>query len=186
MAENPEGTSTARARLTVTPRMSDLPPLDYFPQPEPVRPPSQALPPKPALKRLISQKALHTPDQQPIVTERLQPCRVASGQPARFTCQFHSVTSTRIEWYRDNTKIEPSPDFQTNVTDTSATLLMPQAFVEDSGNFTVRISNEFGVTESTATLIVEERPLSSMGPSMLPSFTEGIRDMRIRGMTILF
>jgi Immunoglobulin I-set domain len=149
IAENSEGAATALARLKVTPRNEE--PYESQLATAPMVPPL----PKPALKKNLSQKSFHIPDQQPVFTQRLQPCRITSGKPANFSCQFHSTTSVRIEWYREDRRIETSSDFQITSTDNTTTLFIPQAFVEDSGNFTVHIANEFGESESTATLVVE-------------------------------
>ena len=183
VAENSEGAATATAHLRVTPR-NEVP---YSPLPvsQPPPLPPQAPPTmKPALKKLLSQKSLLHPgqDQQPVFTQRLQPCRITSGKPASFTCDFFSQTTTRVEWLREERIIELSSDFQMTTTDTSTTLFIPQAFVEDSGNFTVRLTNDYGTSESTATLVVEEVRRPVMGGSMVPpSFVEGLRDVRVRG-----
>ncbi|XP_055350635.1 titin-like [Paramacrobiotus metropolitanus] len=183
IAENSEGTSTARARLTVAPHKEPPPPprsvpssptsqrrAPPAPQPPPISPPTRRRP----------STSVH--DHQPVFTQRLQPFRTPSGQPATFFCEFQSTTETRVEWYREQTLIEASTDFHIETTERSSRLVIPQAFVEDSGNFTVKIINEFGETESTATLIIEEpRTPSAIGRPIAPSFVDTLRDTRVKG-----
>ncbi|OQV25891.1 Titin [Hypsibius exemplaris] len=180
VAENSEGSATARARLIVTSRMEEVPPPPSANTAPPL--PPQAPPPiKSALKKSLSQKSFHTPDQQPVFTQRLQPCRMPSGKPAIFTCEYYSHSTVRVDWYREDRKIEMSSDFQIATTESSTTLFIPQAFVEDSGNFTVRLTNEYGTSESMATLVIEENQRPLTGSFSPPSFLEGLRDVRVRG-----
>lgn len=93
--------------------------------------------------------------QAPKFVQRLEPCRVSEGKSAHFTCRFTGRPTPRIEWYRENFQINNSPDFQITTTNDTSTMFVPEVYLEDSGNFTVKAINDGGMSQSTANLIVE-------------------------------
>ncbi|XP_055338080.1 LOW QUALITY PROTEIN: titin-like [Paramacrobiotus metropolitanus] len=118
--------------------------------------------------------------QAPKFTQRLEPCRVSEGKSGHFTCKFIGKPVPRIEWYRENFQINPSQDFQITTTNDTSTLFMPEVYLEDSGNFTVKALNEGGMSQSTANLIVEEAYSGESSGPTPPSFSDTIHDTKVK------
>lgn len=98
----------------------------------------------------------------PVFIKPLQDVTSIEGQLVVLECRIKGVPFPKIEWYREETLIEDSPDFRIlqkkpRLTSDSAeicTLVIAEAFAEDSGMFTCTASNKYGTMSSSAHLNV--------------------------------
>ncbi|NWY92260.1 PALLD protein, partial [Loxia curvirostra] len=111
----------------------------------------------------------------PVFTKGLQNIRATKGQLVVFECRVHSSPPLQVHWYREYDQILDSADFRTLrksrcscsswCTDIEVcTLVITEAFPEDSGIFKCVAENEFGSAASSAHLSV------SPGAKELESF----------------
>ncbi|XP_067858731.1 myopalladin isoform X2 [Heptranchias perlo] len=98
----------------------------------------------------------------PVFTKPLQDVTALEGQLVVLECRMKGVPFPKMEWYREETLIEDSPDFRIlqkkprSMSDSEeiCTLVIAEAFPEDSGTFTCTASNKYGTMSSTALLTV--------------------------------
>ncbi|XP_038006519.1 palladin-like [Motacilla alba alba] len=108
----------------------------------------------------------------PVFTKGLQNIRATKGQLVVFECRVHSTPTLQVHWYREYDQILDSADFRTlrkkacssAVPEEVCTLVITEAFPEDSGIFKCVAENEFGSAASSAHLSV------SPGAKELESF----------------
>lgn len=65
----------------------------------------------------------------------------------RLEVHFKGYPPPVITWYRDNFEIQPSHDFQIVTTETTSKLSIPEVFPEDTGMFTVKAYNMYGMVQ---------------------------------------
>ncbi|XP_078268902.1 myopalladin isoform X2 [Rhinoraja longicauda] len=98
----------------------------------------------------------------PVFTKPLQDVTSIEGQLVVLECRIKGVPFPKIEWYREETLIEDSPDFRilqkkprsTSESEEICTLVIAEAFAEDSGMFTCTASNKYGTMSSFAHLSI--------------------------------
>uniref|UniRef100_A0A4W3GDN9 Myopalladin n=1 Tax=Callorhinchus milii TaxID=7868 RepID=A0A4W3GDN9_CALMI len=90
----------------------------------------------------------------PVFTKPLQDVTATEGQLVVLECRVKGVPFPKMEWYREETLIEDSPDFRILQKKEICTLVIAEAFPEDSGTFTCTASNKYGTVSSTAHLTV--------------------------------
>ncbi|NXM28694.1 PALLD protein, partial [Oxyruncus cristatus] len=108
----------------------------------------------------------------PVFTKGLQNIRATKGQLVVFECRIHSTPTLQVHWYREYDQIRDSADFRilrkkacsSAVPEEVCTLVITEAFPEDSGIFKCVAENEFGSAASSAHLSV------SPGAKELESF----------------
>ncbi|NWR04088.1 PALLD protein, partial [Paradoxornis webbianus] len=108
----------------------------------------------------------------PVFTKGLQNIRATKGQLVVFECRVHSTPTLQVHWYREYDQIVDSADFRilrkkacsSAVPEEVCTLVITEAFPEDSGIFKCVAENEFGSAASSAHLSV------SPGAKELESF----------------
>ncbi|XP_061857375.1 myopalladin [Colius striatus] len=99
----------------------------------------------------------------PVFTKMLQDISASEGQLVVFECRVKGAPSPKVEWYREGTLIEDSPDFRIlqkkprsmAEPEEICTLVIAEVFSEDSGSFTCTASNKYGTVSSTAHLTVK-------------------------------
>ncbi|XP_053891176.1 myopalladin [Malaclemys terrapin pileata] len=99
----------------------------------------------------------------PVFTKMLQDISASEGQLVVFECRVKGAPSPKVEWYREGTLIQDSPDFRIlqkkprSMTEPEeiCTLVIAEVFSEDSGSFTCTASNKYGTVSSIACLIVK-------------------------------
>ncbi|NXK32424.1 PALLD protein, partial [Piprites chloris] len=109
----------------------------------------------------------------PVFTKGLQNIRATKGQLVVFECRIHSTPTLQVHWYREYDQIRDSADFRilrkkacsSAVPEEVCTLVITEAFPEDSGIFKCVAENEFGSAASSAHLSV------STGAKDLESFS---------------
>ncbi|NXJ64326.1 MYPN protein, partial [Rostratula benghalensis] len=100
----------------------------------------------------------------PVFTKMLQDISASEGQLVVFECRVKGAPSPKVEWYREGTLIEDSPDFrilQKSMFLEICTLVIAEVFSEDSGTFTCTASNKYGTVSSIAHLTVKASEDSS-------------------------
>ncbi|NWV16461.1 PALLD protein, partial [Origma solitaria] len=109
----------------------------------------------------------------PVFTKGLQNIRATKGQLVVFECRIHSTPTLQVHWYREYDQIVDSADFRilrkssvpkSVISEEVCTLVITEAFPEDSGIFKCVAENEFGSAASSAHLSV------SPGAKELESF----------------
>ncbi|XP_018080832.1 myopalladin isoform X2 [Xenopus laevis] len=99
----------------------------------------------------------------PVFTKSLQDLTACEGQLVVFESRVKGSPSPKVEWYREGTLIEDSPDFRIlqkkprsmAEPEEICTLVIAEFFSEDSGMFTCTASNKYGTTSSIAYLTVK-------------------------------
>ena len=92
----------------------------------------------------------------PQVKEKPQDITVKEGEVAQFNCCVLSMPPPQITWYFMGRPIADGEIYTLNETeDGHYSLIIPEAFPEDAGVYTVRASNSLGIAEASAILTVE-------------------------------
>uniref|UniRef100_A0A671RB52 Myopalladin n=1 Tax=Sinocyclocheilus anshuiensis TaxID=1608454 RepID=A0A671RB52_9TELE len=92
-------------------------------------------------------------------------------------CRVKGIPSPKVDWYREGTLIEDSPDFRIlqkkprsmAESEEICTLVIAEVFPEDSGTFTCTASNKYGTISSTAALRVKGNFVLCPSVTSLPS-----------------
>ncbi|NXW92463.1 PALLD protein, partial [Alopecoenas beccarii] len=109
----------------------------------------------------------------PVFTKGLQNVRATKGQLVVLECRIRATPTLQIHWYREYDQIIDSADFRILrkssmpefvISEEVCTLVITEAFPEDSGIFKCVAENEFGSAASSAHLSV------SPGAKELESF----------------
>ncbi|NXP26602.1 MYPN protein, partial [Scytalopus superciliaris] len=110
----------------------------------------------------------------PVFTKMLQDISASEGQLVVFECRVKGAPSPKVEWYREGTLIEDSPDFRIlqkkprsmAEPEEICTLVIAEVFSEDSGSFTCTANNKYGTVSSTAHLTVKAPEDSSSAANL--------------------
>ncbi|XP_073914166.1 palladin-like [Castor canadensis] len=111
----------------------------------------------------------------PVFTKHLQHISTIRGQIVVFECRVQATTTVQVHWYREKEQIANSDDFRilrkkaclSPIPEEVCTLIITEAFPEDSGEFKCIAENEAGTAVSAAKLFVSaegkevEEPKSS-------------------------
>ncbi|EMP41629.1 Myotilin [Chelonia mydas] len=92
----------------------------------------------------------------PVFTKSLQNIRATKGQLVAFECRIQARPTMQVRWYRDYNQIIDSADFRILRKKEVCTLVITEAFPEDSGVFKCIAENEFGAVASSAHLSVSQ------------------------------
>ncbi|NXI48985.1 PALLD protein, partial [Chloroceryle aenea] len=98
----------------------------------------------------------------PVFTKVLQNIRATKGQLVVLECRVRATPTLQVHWYREYDRIIDSADFRilrkkacsSAVPEEVCTLVITEAFPEDSGIFKCVAENEFGSAASSAHLSV--------------------------------
>jgi len=108
-----------------------------------------------SLERTVISKASY--NFAPEIIQQLKyTTKLFEGQRAHFETQFNQTEAT-VTWYKDNRPLQLSNRIQTNVEYGYVSLDINNVTKEDSGIYTVIVSNEFGRKQQTADLVVEKK-----------------------------
>ncbi|KAK0149926.1 Myopalladin [Merluccius polli] len=113
----------------------------------------------------------------PVFTKSLQEVLALESQLVVLECRVKGVPSPRVEWYREGTVIEDSPDFRIlqkkprspSESEEICTLVIAEVFPEDSGMFTCTASNKYGTVSSIGALRVKGNGRGSSNANTLSS-----------------
>ncbi|TKC36871.1 hypothetical protein EI555_006880, partial [Monodon monoceros] len=90
----------------------------------------------------------------PVFTKHLQDISTTRGQCVVFECRVQATATVQVHWYREKEQIADSDDFRILRKKEVCTLIIAEAFPEDSGEFKCIAENEAGTVVSTARLFV--------------------------------
>ena len=128
-------------------------------------------------ERPPKQEEIHVPEQfepveevdsvseiPPEFVELMQPHIVCDGDRVVLSTKVIGVPPPSITWYKGTTEIQPSTDFQIgyDVPSGVCTLMIPEVFPEDAGEYACRAVNPYGESITTANLLVEGESLSNV------------------------
>uniref|UniRef100_A0ABM5FLE4 Myotilin isoform X2 n=1 Tax=Pogona vitticeps TaxID=103695 RepID=A0ABM5FLE4_9SAUR len=100
----------------------------------------------------------------PVFIKGLQNINATKGQLVVFECRIQASPALQVHWYREYNEIIDSADFRilrkkacsSLVPEEVCTLVITEAFPEDTGIFRCIAENEFGAVASSAQLFVSE------------------------------
>ncbi|XP_061083749.1 myopalladin isoform X2 [Conger conger] len=106
----------------------------------------------------------------PVFTKNLQNVSASEGQLVVLESRVKGVPSPRVDWYREGTLIDDSPDFRIlqkkprsmAESEEICTLVIAEVFPEDSGTFTCTAVNKYGTVSSIALLKVKAKESHSI------------------------
>lgn len=94
----------------------------------------------------------------PNFTQRLQSMTVRQGSQVRLDVRVTGIPTPVLKFLREGAEIQSSADFQIVQEGDLYSLLIAEAFPEDSGTYSVSASNSSGRATSTAELLVQGKP----------------------------
>ncbi|XP_016420901.1 myopalladin-like [Sinocyclocheilus rhinocerous] len=115
----------------------------------------------------------------PVFTKNLQDVLAVESQLVVLECRVKGIPSPKVDWYREGTLIEDSPDFRIlqkkprsmAESEEICTLVIAEVFPEDSGTFTCIANNKYGTVSSTAVLRVKGHNNNSTNPKTTSTLT---------------
>ncbi|XP_040827738.1 titin isoform X6 [Ochotona curzoniae] len=91
----------------------------------------------------------------PNFIQRLQSMTVRQGSQVRLQVKVTGIPTPVVKFYRDGAEIQSSLDFQISQEGDLYSLLIAEAYPEDSGTYSVNATNSVGRATSTAELLVQ-------------------------------
>lgn len=97
----------------------------------------------------------------PVFTKVLQDISASDGQVVVLECRVKGSPPLKVQWQRQGTEIEDSPDFRIlqkkprttlDPAEEICTLMIAETFAEDAGTFTCIVTNPFGSVSCSAHL----------------------------------
>ncbi|XP_077073472.1 myopalladin isoform X2 [Siphateles boraxobius] len=115
----------------------------------------------------------------PVFTKNLQDVLALESQLVVLECRVKGIPSPKVDWYREGTLIEDSPDFRIlqkkprsmAESEEICTLVIAEVFPEDSGTFTCTASNKYGTVSSIAVLRVKGHSNNNTKPTTISTLT---------------
>ncbi|CAM4728093.1 unnamed protein product [Leuciscus chuanchicus] len=115
----------------------------------------------------------------PVFTKNLQDVLALESQLVVLECRVKGIPSPKVDWYREGTLIEDSPDFRIlqkkprsmAESEEICTLVIAEVFPEDSGTFTCTASNKYGTVSSIAVLRVKGHNNNNTKPTKTSTLT---------------
>lgn len=91
----------------------------------------------------------------PNFVQRLQSMTVRQGSQVRLQVRVTGIPTPVVKFYRDGAEIQSSLDFQISQEGDLYSLVIAEAYPEDSGTYSVNATNSVGRATSTAELLVQ-------------------------------
>ncbi|NXI37962.1 TITIN protein, partial [Galbula dea] len=91
----------------------------------------------------------------PNFSQRLQSMTAKQGSQVRFDVRVTGIPTPVVKFYRDGVEIQSSPDFQILQEGDLYSLIIAEAYPEDSGTYSVNATNNVGRATSTAELLIQ-------------------------------
>uniref|UniRef100_UPI00398E7C86 palladin isoform X4 n=1 Tax=Pristiophorus japonicus TaxID=55135 RepID=UPI00398E7C86 len=118
----------------------------------------------------------------PVFTKVLQDITASEGQVVVLECRVRGTPPVKVQWLRQGTEIEDSPDFRilqkkprsaVEPAEEICTLVIAETFAEDAGRFTCTATNPLGTASCSAqlTLCSENEGAPSNGNGLVNNFT---------------
>ncbi|XP_061473204.1 myotilin isoform X2 [Rhineura floridana] len=123
----------------------------------------------------------------PVFIKGLQNISASKGQLVVFECRIRASPTLQVQWYREYNQIADSADFRilrkkacsSMVPEEVCTLVITEAFPEDSGIFKCVAENGFGAVASSAHLFVSQGTEEIKGLETVPSLLDTLATMNI-------
>ena len=91
----------------------------------------------------------------PEFTVKIEDVQVKEGKPVKFVARATGEPAPTITWYHDHKPIKDSDIYKIRYPEEGeSTLMLPEAFPEDTGVYTAKAANEVSEVECSATLEV--------------------------------
>ncbi|NXC95091.1 TITIN protein, partial [Certhia familiaris] len=91
----------------------------------------------------------------PNFSQRLQSMTARQGSQVRLDVRVTGIPTPVVKFYRDGVEIKSSPDFKILQEGDLYSLIIAEAYPEDSGTYSVNATNSMGRATSTAELLVQ-------------------------------
>ncbi|XP_039185115.1 titin-like isoform X6 [Crotalus tigris] len=91
----------------------------------------------------------------PNFSQRLQSMTTRQGSQVRLDVRVTGIPTPVVKFYRDGAEIQSSPDFQILHEGDLYSLIIAEAYPEDSGTYSVNATNSVGRATSTAELLIQ-------------------------------
>ncbi|NXD75821.1 TITIN protein, partial [Halcyon senegalensis] len=91
----------------------------------------------------------------PNFSQRLQSTTAKQGSQVRLDVRVTGIPTPVVKFYRDGVEIQSSPDFQILQEGDLYSLIIAEAYPEDSGTYSVNATNNVGRATSTAELLIQ-------------------------------
>lgn len=92
--------------------------------------------------------------EKPRFTKPLRDTKVKEGEKVKLEVTFKGKPEPIVKWYRDDSEIQSSTDFEISYSDEGTSLSISEVFPEDQGRFKCVITNADGSATSEANLLV--------------------------------
>lgn len=92
--------------------------------------------------------------EKPKFVKPLRDTNARQGEKVKLVVTFKGKPEPIVKWYRDETEIQSSTDFEISYSDDSTSLTIAEVFPEDAGRFKCVITNADGSATSEANLKV--------------------------------
>ena len=110
---------------------------------------------RPGLRSWVSTLSPAAETAPPNFVQRLQSMTVRQGSQVRLQVRVTGIPTPVVKFYRDGAEIQSSVDFQISQEGDLYSLLIAEAYPEDSGTYSVNATNSVGRATSTAELLVQ-------------------------------
>ncbi|XP_066957162.1 uncharacterized protein [Macrobrachium rosenbergii] len=127
---------------------------------------------------------------KPTIQLALKDTSVKEGKSARLDCVIVGQPEPEVIWYHDDTPVKESNDFKLLFHGDRCSLIIQEAFLEDSGIYRVVAMNSAGEASTACFLNVEPEPEMTpppvSAPAVAPRFSELMTDSHVtEGQTVI-
>lgn len=90
----------------------------------------------------------------PKILNKLENLNVDENNQVSFTIKFSGIPKPNVKWFKDNIEIQSNDSIEIVENDNESILnIKSSKSKEDSGNYYVKLSNDFGIVESNKALL---------------------------------
>ncbi|KAL6428692.1 hypothetical protein ACFW04_007940 [Cataglyphis niger] len=100
----------------------------------------------------------------PVFVKELLPSSAREGSSHRLECTVQGNPLPTVQWYKNDTNIDNSPDYVITFNNGEAVLKFEELFLEDKALYTCKATNRWGQSSTTASLDVEPAQISTKKP----------------------
>ncbi|XP_054013283.1 titin isoform X3 [Hylaeus anthracinus] len=112
----------------------------------------------------VSETAPEEQPSPPVFVKELVPSVVTEGASLRMDCVVEGNPLPTVQWYKNDTNIDNSPDYVITYNNGEAVLKFDEVFLEDKATYTCKAANRLGQASTSASLTVEAVPISQEKP----------------------
>ncbi|RLU22075.1 hypothetical protein DMN91_006455 [Ooceraea biroi] len=93
----------------------------------------------------------------PVFVKELQPSSIREGSSHRLECTVEGNPLPTVQWYKNDTNIDNSPDYVITFNNGEAVLKFDEVFLEDKAVYTCKATNQWGQSSTSASLDVKRQ-----------------------------